>query len=322
MNTSQHTAEELKIFFEQYLFENAFEGFPDVLLKPAMQIMKTKAKRLRPILLMTACEAFDGSSKEALPAAAAIEIYHNFTLVHDDIIDKADLRRNVKTVHFKYGTNKAILTGDAMLMQAYHQLSLSKEFKNLLLIFKKAAMEVVEGEQFDVDFEDLEEVSLQEYIKMIRLKTSVLLAAALQMGAIIGGASKADQKNIYQFGLNLGLAFQIKDDYLDTFGDEKTFGKKIGGDILQNKKTYLLCRAMEKVDSKKEIKAIFSETDPENKISRMIKLYTDLSIPQDTEKEMKQYYRKAMEYLEAVSLTAEQKNKLQQLAEDIYLRSF
>ncbi|MBN2638744.1 MAG: polyprenyl synthetase family protein [Bacteroidales bacterium] len=322
MNTKQKTAEELKISFEEYLFEKAFEGFPDILLEPAMQIIKTKAKRLRPVLLMSASEAFGTPSNEALSAAAAIEIYHNFTLVHDDIIDKADLRRNVKTVHHKFGINKAILTGDAMLMQAYNQLSLSRVHEKLLFVFKKTAMEVIEGEQFDVDFEDMEEVSLQEYMKMIRLKTSVLLAAALQMGSIIGGASETDQEKIYQFGVNLGLAFQIKDDYLDTFGDQNTFGKKIGGDILQNKKTYLLCRAMEKVEDKEKIRSIFNEIDHSTKISRMINLFNRLNISNDTEKEMEMYYRYALDFLESVSINKEQKAGLSNLAEEIYLRSF
>lgn len=324
MNGTKHSAQELKTLFEEYLFEKAFEGFPDVLLEPAMQIMRTKAKRIRPVLLMTACEAFGGSAREALSAAAAIEIYHNFTLVHDDIIDEADLRRNVETVHHKFGINKAILTGDVMLMQAYELLSHSNHHAEILPVFKKAAMEVIQGEQLDVDFEDKEEVSLEKYMDMIRLKTSVLLAAALQMGAVIGGASAADQKKIYHFGINLGLAFQIKDDYLDSFGDQETFGKKIGGDILQNKKTYLLCKALEKSSDveKKEIKAVFSETNPTMKITRMIDLYHQLSIPEDTEIQMETYFNQAVKYLEAVSLDTEDKAKLLLLAEDIYLRSF
>ena len=236
--------------------------------------------------------------------------------LHDDIIDQAVLRRNVETVHHKFGINKAILTGDVMLMQAYELVNQSSHHFDLLPVFKKAAREVIEGEQQDVDFEDLEEVSLEEYMNMIRLKTSVLLAAALQMGAIIGGASATDQEKIYHFGVNLGLAFQMKDDYLDSFGDQKTFGKKIGGDILQNKKTYLLCRAMEKADDaeKKEIMAVFCESKPETKIARMTELYHRLSIPEDTENQMETYFNRAME--------SEQKAQLQQLAEDIYQRSF
>ncbi|MBN2616425.1 MAG: polyprenyl synthetase family protein [Bacteroidales bacterium] len=324
MSTAQHSAQELKTLFEEYLFEKAFEGFPDILLEPAMQIMKTKAKRIRPVLLLTACEAFGGSAREALSAASAIEIYHNFTLVHDDIIDEADLRRNVETVHHKFGINKAILTGDAMLIQAYDLLSHSKHHTDILPVFKKTAMEVIEGEQQDVDFEDREEISLKEYMEMIRLKTSVLLAAALQIGAVIGGASEANQKKIYQLGMNLGLAFQIKDDYLDSFGDQKTFGKKIGGDILQNKKTYLLCKAMEKSGEKEkeEIKTTFRETNPDVKINRMIDLYHQLSIPEDTENQMEAHYNQAMKYLQEVSLDPKQMIRLRQLAEDIYQRSF
>ena len=326
MNVTKHSSEELKEIFESYLFEKAFFGFPEILLEPAMQIMRTKAKRLRPVLLLTACEAFGGTPEAALDAASAIEIYHNFTLVHDDIIDEATLRRNVETVHHKFGTNKAILTGDAMLMQTFKLLGKTNNKKHfeLLSVFKKAAMEVVEGEQYDVDFEDRDEVSVEEYIHMIRLKTSVLLAAALQMGALTGGASAADQEKIYSFGVHLGLAFQIKDDFLDSYGDQETFGKKIGGDILQNKKTYLLCRAMEKSDAQEKqlIRNIFNEKDPEVKIAQMIDLYDQLEIPEDTEKMMEDYFEKALDELHAVSIGEEHKTRLQQLAENIYQRSF
>jgi len=322
----KHSSEELKEIFEKYLFEKAFDGFPGILLEPAMQIMRTKAKRLRPVLLLTACEAFGSSAEKGVNAAAAVEIYHNFTLVHDDIIDEAALRRNVETVHHKFGVNKAILTGDAMLMQTFHLLGIANKEQHfeLLSVFKRAAMEVVEGEQYDVDFEDVDEVSVDDYVEMIRLKTSVLLAASLQMGALIGGASKEDQEKIYNFGINLGLAFQIIDDFLDSYGDQETFGKKIGGDILQNKKTYLLCKAMEKSNEngKQEIRDIFNEDDPKVKIARMINVYDELSIPDDAETQMESYFEKALEYLQQVSIGEEQKTRLHQLAENIYQRSF
>ncbi len=283
----------MKQLFESYLFEKGLEGFPTVLYKPSLQIMKMKAKRLRPVLLLTACESFGGRIEDALDAACAIETYHNFTLVHDDIIDKADIRRGDATVHKIYGINKAILTGDVMLIHAFQLLNKVPRDKHYQLIelFEKTATEVIEGEQYDVDFEDVQEVTLDEYTNMIRLKTSVLLAASLKMGAVLGNASKNDVEKIYDFGLNLGLAFQIKDDYLDLFGNQKTFGKRIGGDILQNKKTYLLCTALKKADAnqRKQIFNIFDMKDEEKKISNMLAMYQSLDVHTETERSMEAF---------------------------------
>ncbi len=288
--------------------------------------MKMKAKRLRPILLLTASEAFGGRIEDALDAACAIEIYHNFTLVHDDIIDEADIRRGDATVHKVYGINKAILTGDAMLLHAFLLLNKVPRDKHFQLInlFEKTAAEVIEGEQYDVDFEDLQEVSLDEYTNMIRLKTSVLLAASLKMGAILGNASDEDAEKIYDFGLNLGLAFQIKDDYLDSFGDQKTFGKRIGGDILQNKKTYLLCTALKKADinQRNKIFNIFSIKNEEQKISSMLEMYKLLDVHTETEKSMEAFYKKALVSLNSLSIDNTNRAKLFDLGEKIYHRSF
>ncbi len=322
----KHSSDELKAIFEDYLFTKGYESFPEVLYKPALQIMKMKAKRIRPVLLLTACESFGGDISEALDTACAIETYHNFTLVHDDIIDEADIRRNEATVHKAFGINKAILTGDAMLLHAIHLLNKAPRDKHfaLLTAFEKVAAEVIEGEQYDVDFEDVPEVSLDEYLNMIRLKTSVLLAAALHMGAIIGEASEEDQKNIYHFGEKLGLAFQIKDDYLDTFGDQKTFGKRIGGDILQNKKTYLLCLSLAKADEaqRQEIFSIFNEKNEEKKIDAMKAIYEQLNVHKDTFAIMEKFYEEALESLNALSIGKEQSRRLYELAESIYKRSF
>lgn len=326
LNNKKHSAEELKQIFEDYLFGKGFEGFPSVLYKPSLQIMKMKAKRLRPILLLTACEAFGGKIESALDAACAIETYHNFTLVHDDIIDKADIRRGDATVHRIYGINKAILTGDAMLLHAFQLLNSVPREKHfgIIQLFEKTASEVIEGEQYDVDFEDIPEVSLDEYINMIRLKTSVLLAASLKMGAILGNASGEDSEKIYDFGLNLGLAFQIKDDYLDSFGDQKTFGKRIGGDILQNKKTYLLCTALKKANpnQRKQIFNIFDIKDEEKKINSMLEMYQALDVHTDTEKSMEDFYNKALVSLNSLSISKEDRNRLFELGESIYHRSF
>ncbi len=322
----KHTANELKGIFEDYLFTKGYEGFPEVLYKPALQIMKMKAKRIRPVLLLTACEAFGGDIAEALDSACAIETYHNFTLVHDDIIDQADIRRNEATVHKAFGINKAILTGDAMLLHAIRLLNKVPRDKHFVLLtaFDKVAAEVIEGEQYDVDFEDIPEVSLDEYLNMIRLKTSVLLAAALHMGAILGDASPEDQRNIYDFGEKLGLAFQIKDDYLDTFGDQKIFGKRIGGDILQNKKTYLLCLSLTKANEtqRQEIFNIFDEKDEEKKISVMKSVYEQLNVHKETFAIMEKFYEEALESLRALSIGRGESEYLYKLAELIYKRSF
>jgi len=322
----KHSADELKAIFEDHLITKGYEGFPEVLYKPALQIMKMKAKRIRPVLLLTACEAFGGDMEEALDTACAIEIYHNFTLVHDDIIDEADIRRNEITVHKAFGINKAILTGDAMLLHAIRLLNKAPRDKHfaLLTAFEKVAAQVIEGEQYDVDFESIHEVSLSEYQNMIRLKTSVLLAAALLMGAILGNAFPEDQKNIYDFGEKLGLAFQIKDDYLDTFGDQKTFGKRIGGDILQNKKTYLLCLSLTKADEvqRREIFRIFSEKNEEKKINDMKAIYEQLNVHKDTYAIMEKFYDEALKSLGALSIGKEQSRRLYELSESIYKRSF
>ena len=323
----KHAATALKSIFETYLFEKAFEGFPEVLLQPAMQIMRMKAKRLRPILVLTACEAFDSPVEKALDVAAAVEIYHNFTLVHDDIIDNADIRRNEATVHKKFGINKAILTGDAMLIHAQQLIEKAASSINnfgLVNTFQQAAMEVVKGEQMDVDFEDIPEVSVEDYLEMSRLKTSVLLAGSVKLGAMIGGAPKDDLDKVYDFGMNLGLAFQMKDDYLDSFGNQETFGKKIGGDILQNKKTYLLCVALQKADdkSREEIFKIMKKSAGEKKIEQMLAIYEKCGVREETVTQMETFFNKSMESLHALSLNDENKEFLLQLANSIYQRSF
>ena len=321
---TKHSITDLKITFEDYLFRQGFEHFPPALYKPALHIMSMKAKRIRPILLLSACEAFGGDIYDALDAACAIEMYHNFTLVHDDIIDEADLRRNHKTLHKTHGLNTAILTGDVM---SHHALTLLNKVPRdkhyeLMSIFIRVAAQVIEGEMLDVEYEERATVSVHEYIEMIRLKTSVFLAAALQMGAILGGASYEDQHKIFKFGENLGIAFQIKDDYLDTFGDQKTFGKRIGGDILLNKKTFLLCQLLEKADQKmkEEIYLTSSVPDDEKKIHMMQNIYKEMNVDKDAAHAMKSYYQEALRNLSALSLPAEQTEILYDLVEKIQQR--
>lgn len=325
MEQTNKTSKEILQLFETYLKDEGFEGFPEVLAAPALYIMQVKGKRVRPLLLLTSCQVFGGDLQLALGPACALELFHNFSLVHDDIIDEAELRRGKPSVHFVYGTNKALLTGDALLLHSVKLLAngSSKPLSELLQVFLKASSEVIEGEQYDVDFETMNEVTEQEYMMMIEYKTSVLLAAALQMGAILGDASPEDQKHMYDFGLNLGLSFQIKDDYLDAYGDGETFGKKIGGDIIQNKKTYLLVKALEKAtrEERNTIFNLFDDINEEKKVAAMMTLYDSLGVREKTYQKMEELYQLAISSLDDVSLDRQTKKPLYELAEMVYLRN-
>lgn len=326
MVQSKHSSEELRKQFEDYLKNKAFIGYPEILIKPTKHILQIKGKRIRPMLLLTSCQAFGGNVSDALGPAATVEVFHNFSLVHDDIIDEADIRRGEPTVHKVYGTYKAILTGDAMLIQSFRLLQKSppEKLAALLPVYDQVAMQVIDGEQHDVDFEDLPEVTIQEYMKMIEYKTSVLLAASLHLGSIIGGASANDQQLIYDFGLKLGLAFQIKDDYLDSYGDVATFGKRIGGDILMNKKTYLLVTALNKADEqgRMEIFNLFDEKDEDLKISQMLEMFDKLGVKENTFQRMEELYNESMLALNSLSIDEEARQPLFHLANSIYHRSF
>ena len=233
--------------FLNYLQSKKWIKDPKNLYEPIDYILHLGGKRMRPILTLMAADIFSSNYKKALPAALAVEVFHNFTLVHDDIMDDAPLRRGKATVHEKWDISTGILSGDAMLILAYQYFENYEPiiFQKLAKLFSKTALEVCDGQQLDVDFETRKDVTIDEYINMIRLKTSVLVAAALKMGAIVAETNELDANLIYDFGLNLGLAFQLQDDYLDTFGDAATFGKQIGGDIIENKKTYLYLKALE-----------------------------------------------------------------------------
>jgi geranylgeranyl diphosphate synthase type II len=235
-----------KSLFEHYLEEKKFRQEPVALYEPNNYLLSIGGKRLRPIMVLLGCELFSNDAKKALPGALAVEYFHNFTLMHDDIMDAAALRRGQPTVHQKFGTNEAILSGDVLLIYAYHCLASYEAImqKKLIALFNKTAIEVCEGQSMDTSFEKRIKVSEAEYIEMIRLKTAVLLAAALKMGALIGRASDEEASLLYEYGVNLGIGFQIQDDILDTFGNEAV-GKQIGGDIIQNKKTLLLIKALE-----------------------------------------------------------------------------
>ena len=237
-----HSFKELTIDFANYLAKENFPAEPSGLYQPGTYFLSLGGKRVRPVMCLMGNELFGDIHVDAYFAGTAIELFHNFTLIHDDIMDAAALRRGMETVHIKYGQNAALLTGDVMMIKAYEYLSKMniEHLQKIFPLFNTTAVEVCEGQQLDMDFENRDDINMDEYIHMISLKTSVLLAASLEIGAIIGGASEGSRKNLYEFGRNLGIAFQIQDDYLDAFGNPVKFGKEVGGDIRQNKKTFLM----------------------------------------------------------------------------------
>lgn len=276
---------------------------PRGLYAPIRYILEDGGKRIRPLLCLMGADVYGGEPEKALPAAVAVEVFHNFTLLHDDIMDKAELRRGRPAVHLKWGESGAILSGDAMLILAYRILQNGTpvygagKLPGLLEVFNRAAMEVCQGQQYDMDFETCDRpVTRDEYIGMIRLKTSVLLAAALEMGAVVGGASDAERRSLYDFGVNLGLAFQIQDDLLDTYGDAETFGKKIGGDIAAGKKTFLHIAAMEKASAPQR-DAILAPGDIGEKLPRVRAVYDVLGVREAAETAIAEYFGLALEAL-------------------------
>ena len=302
--------------FLAYLESKEWVQEPKNLYEPIDYILQLGGKRMRPILTLMAADIFGGDYKKALPAALAIEVFHNFTLVHDDIMDDAPLRRGKATVHEKWNINTGILSGDAMLILAYKYFENYKPevFQKLAKLFSKTALEVCDGQQLDVDFETRKKVSIDEYINMIRLKTSVLVAAALQMGAITAESNDENASLIYDFGLNLGLAFQLQDDYLDTFGDPETFGKQIGGDIIENKKTFLYLKTLEVADkeTRKKLKYFYRKKLKDNafKIIEVTRIYQINDIPFLVSQEIENYTEKAFATLEKMDISEENKTNL------------
>lgn len=304
--------------FVNYLNEFATPKAPNSLYEPIEYILGLGGKRLRPVLTLMTTEIFDGNYKKSLDAALAVEVFHNFSLIHDDIMDDAPLRRGKQTVHEKWNLNTGILSGDAMLILAY-QLFENYEgdtFKDLATLFSKTAIEVCEGQQYDIDFETRNNVTIPEYLKMIEYKTAVLVGAAMKMGAIIAGASKEDQISIYEFGKNLGIAFQLQDDYLDAFGDPETFGKQVGGDIIENKKTYLFLKALElSVDNQKnELLQLYgdSSSNNDNKVNRVKQIFDASGASTATKKIIENYTQKAFNVLESISISSAKKELLKQ----------
>lgn len=311
--------------FLTYLSQKKIVKSPSNLYEPIAYILQLGGKRIRPILTLMTCDLFGEDIKKAYDAALAVEVFHNFTLIHDDIMDNASVRRGKITVHEKWNVNTGILSGDAMMIMAYRYLESYEPtlFKKLMYVFSKTAIEVCEGQQLDIDFETRNDVTIAEYIRMITLKTSVLVGATMQIGSIIANASQQDTKYIYDFGLNLGIAFQLQDDYLDTFGDT-SFGKKIGGDILENKKTFLYLTALEKAkkEDKEKLRKLYKDSDKSRKkIKEVTDIFNKYEVGKLTKTEIEKYTKKSFSILEKIELPKKKKEILLDFGKKLMKRS-
>ena len=312
--------------FNSYLENKIKTKEPQNLYDPIVYIMELGGKRLRPILTLISADVLGGKYEDALDAALAIEVFHNFSLVHDDIMDAAPLRRGEKTVHKKWDVNTGILSGDVMLINSYQYFESypADLFKSLIKVFSKTAIEVCEGQQYDMDFEISDDVTVPDYIKMITYKTAVLVAAAMKMGAIIARSSEELQSAIYDYGINLGIAFQLQDDYLDAFGDPENFGKQVGGDIIENKKTFLYIRALELAteEEKRELKNLFSikPQDPQEKIQTVKQIFIKSGEAEVTREEIEKYTKRAFQILESLDAPENKKGVLQRFGNKLMNR--
>ena len=320
-----HSYKELSVAFANFFDTEHFPESPESLYGPNRYFLKLGGKRIRPLLALMGNELFDEIKPDAWFVASAIELFHNFTLIHDDIMDAAPLRRGMPTVHEKYGAHTALLAGDVMLVKAYDNLLqvdasiMGRVIKN----FNQVAAMVCEGQQLDMDFEKRNDVGLDEYIGMIALKTSVLLAGALKMGAIIGGAGLRNADHLYEFGKNLGIAFQVQDDYLDAFGVPEKFGKQVGGDILADKKTFLLINALHYAnDAQRAAIQSLAGQKTNDKVEKMIGLFQETGADRLTRQLQEQYYEKAMFHLGEVAVLSSRKKPLQDLAEYLIAREY
>jgi len=320
----QHIEQYQEVFLN-YLKSFTLNKEPKNLYSPINYILQLGGKRLRPILTLMTAEAFGGEAEDAMDAALSIEVFHNFSLVHDDIMDAAPLRRGKTTVHEKWNLNTGILSGDAMLIMAY-QLFENYEpeiFQALAKLFSKTALEVCEGQQYDIDFETRDDVTIAEYLKMIEYKTAVLVGAAMKMGAIVAKSSHDDQNSIYEFGRLLGIAFQLQDDYLDAFGNPETFGKQVGGDIIENKKTYLYLKTIELgADDTLNLKTLMSNSDVNNeeKVEKVKHLFTNSGAAEATQDAVKTYTNKAFKVLDNLNITEDKKQSLRIFGEQLMNR--
>ena len=310
-----------------YIASLDYKRPPIGLYEPIEYTLSIGGKRIRPLLLLMAYNLYKEEIDEALPAAAAIETYHNYTLLHDDLMDKADLRRGIPTVHKKWNENTAILSGDTMLVLAYKMMSMcpSCHLKTVMEIFNDTALEIGEGQQYDMEFETRNDVTEDEYIEMIRLKTSVLLAASLKIGAVLAGAPEEDARTLYEYGVRLGLAFQLQDDYLDVYGDPAIFGKKIGGDILCNKKTYMLINALQRANntqrSELEMWIATNNCDEQEKIKAVTALYNAIGIKGLCQQKIESYFLAAEESLTGITIDENRKSILREFALSLMKRN-
>jgi geranylgeranyl diphosphate synthase type II len=318
-----HDISQYQDFFITYLKNQNIQKEPKNLYEPIDYILGLGGKRMRPVLTLMAAEIFNTNYETALPAAMAVEVFHNFSLVHDDIMDDAPLRRGKETVHEKWDLNTGILSGDAMLILAYQYFEQYEPavFRDLAKLFSKTALEVCEGQQWDVDFEKRNDVTIPDYLKMIEYKTAVLVAAAMKMGALVAKTSEEEAELIYDFGLNLGLAFQLQDDYLDAFGDPETFGKQVGGDIIENKKTFLYLKALEFSNSDKSVQLqnLFNLKLEDNtvKIETAKAIFNESGASKATQEAIEMYTFRAFETLEKMNLDAEKKSTLRTFGENL-----
>jgi len=323
MYTSSQLIEKVNQFIEQLPYERKPSGLYD----PVKYVLSLGGKRIRPVLMLMAYNLYKENVDEIMMQAIALETYHNYTLLHDDLMDKADVRRGKPTVHKKWNDNTAILSGDSMLVLAYQRMLSgldSENLKKVLDLFTVTALEIGEGQQYDMEFETRNDVTEAEYIEMIRLKTSVLLACALKIGAILGGASDKEADTLYDYGQEIGLAFQLQDDYLDVYGDPAVFGKKIGGDILCNKKTYMLINAFNRAndEQKKELQKWVGakEYDAQAKISAVTKLYNEIGIRELCDNKINSYFESATAKFDALAVSADKKKELKQFVNSLMNR--
>jgi len=322
-----HSVKQYQEFLTAYLQAQQLDRKPENLYAPIQYILGLGGKRIRPVLTLMTTAIFDADYQKALPAALAVEVFHNFSLIHDDIMDDAPLRRGHETVHEKWDVNTGILSGDAMLILAYQYFEQYEPaiFRDLAKLFSKTALEVCEGQQWDVDFEQRDDVTIPEYLKMIEYKTAVLVAAAMKMGAIIAQTSEENANLIYDFGRNLGIAFQLQDDYLDAFGNPEIFGKQLGGDIIENKKTYLYLKAVEfaTADASEQLMHLFSiqPSDNTDKIDSVKAIFNATGAAQATQKAIFDYTQKAFDTLGKMNISAEKKAILKAFGDNLMSRN-
>lgn len=321
-------AEEILTKVNTFLDNIPYDRKPQSLYEPIKYVLSMGGKRIRPVLMLLAYNLFKDDPESILMPACALETYHNYTLLHDDLMDNADLRRGHQTVHRRWDANTAILSGDSMLVLAYQRMAQcsADKVQEVLNLFTETALEIGEGQQYDMDFEHRNDVREEEYIEMIRLKTSVLLACATKIGAILADASAQDADNIYRFGEQMGLAFQLQDDFLDVYGDTKVFGKAIGGDIVSNKKTYMLINAFNRTDAaqRAELERWIEakDFDAKEKIAAVTRIYNEIGIDRLAMEKIKFYFNESKKYLDAVSVAPERKAELAKYTAEMMKRQY